>query len=102
MAKIANAYTTSPTATGNSWQCTPTKPSFFDENGKEVGTGQFGGHGDCPTHLAYGNKMFVGVVAIHMTGDGIGASFLDSNGNHLIDIMPLEMPESPGWAAYDW
>ena len=76
---------------------------FFDENGNQVGAGEFGGHGDCPTHLAYGNKMFVGVVAIHLgAGDGIGASFLDSTGKHIIDTLPIEMAESPGWAAYDW
>ena len=75
---------------------------FLDEEGNKVGEGTFGGHSDVFTHLAYGNKMFVGIVAIHTTDDGIGASFLDYNGKHLIDTLPLAMPESPGWAAYDW
>ena len=76
--------------------------TYYDEDGNQIGTGYIGGHYDCPTTLAYGNHMFVGIVATHNPGDGIGASFLDSNGNHLIDVMPLEMPETPGWAAYDW
>jgi hypothetical protein len=75
---------------------------YLDEDGNVVGPGTFGGHGDVPTSLAYGNKMFVGIVAIHTTDDGIGASFLDFNGNHIVDALPLVMAESPGWAAYDW
>jgi hypothetical protein len=76
---------------------------FYDEDGNDAGCGTFGGHGDQFTTLAYGNNMFVGVVAIHLgTGDGIGASFMDSSGKHIIDTMPLEMAESPGYAAYDW
>ncbi len=75
---------------------------YLDEDGNVVGPGTFGGHGDVPTSLAYGNHMFVGIVAIHTTDDGIGASFLDFNGNHVVDTLPLVMAESPGWAAYDW
>lgn len=76
---------------------------FFGEDGSKTKDSEFGGHGDQFTHLAYGNNMFVGIVAIHAAGgDGIGASFMDPAGTHLIDTMPLEMAESPGWAAYDW
>ena len=75
---------------------------FFNEDGDQVGSGTFGGHGDQFTSLAYGNSMFVGIVAIHTSDDGIGASFMDSTGKHLIDTLPLVMAESPGWAAYDW
>jgi hypothetical protein len=75
---------------------------FYDEQGNLVGTGQFGGHGDQITTLAYGNHMFVGVVAVHLGADGIGISFLTDTGIHLIDVLAIKFPEAPGKAAYDW
>jgi hypothetical protein len=76
---------------------------FYDEDGNPAGQGLFGGHGDQMTTLAYGNKMFVGVVAVHMAGgDGIGISFLNSQGTHILDVLAILFAESPGLASYDW
>jgi hypothetical protein len=79
---------------------------FFDENGNDIGFALVGPesemyHDDCLTSLAYGSGKYMALLAVHMMeGDGVGATFTDPPGKHLLDVMPMVMAESPSWAAY--